>query len=346
MTQPAIAVEPNGPLLALLEQHFSSDELRLLLGDDIPDLPPALWENALLGPLRDFLGRSGKEFRARFVTAAWQLARDCDSVMPAQLPILVELLHAGSLIIDDIQDGSAYRRGEPALHCRYGTPLALNAGNWLYFWPMRLLQRMGFSPEVELALHRLFSNTLLRCHQGQALDLSVHIGRLQQGRVPAAVAAATRLKTGGLMELAASLGATAADAEPKRLDAIARFGREFGTCLQMLDDLSGIVNERRCHKGHEDLMNGRPTWPWAWLADTPDEVTFNRLQHLQRDVQRGDVHPEALAEQLRDTVRDVGRVQIRRQLERAFDALEATVGPHPTLEELKTEMARLERSYV
>ena len=34
--------------------------------------------------------------------------------MPVALPMALEILHAGSLVVDDIQDGSSHRRGSPA----------------------------------------------------------------------------------------------------------------------------------------------------------------------------------------------------------------------------------------
>ncbi|MFO0131652.1 MAG: polyprenyl synthetase family protein [bacterium] len=49
---------------------------------------------------------------------------------------LGEIIHNGSLIIDDIEDGSDLRREKPCVHKIYGTDVAVNAGNALYFIPM------------------------------------------------------------------------------------------------------------------------------------------------------------------------------------------------------------------
>ena len=53
---------------------------------------------------------------------------------PLRWPALVEIIHAGSLIVDDIEDGSTQRRGAPCRPPAYGVPLALNGANWMYFW--------------------------------------------------------------------------------------------------------------------------------------------------------------------------------------------------------------------
>ena len=56
-----------------------------------------------------------------------------DSQQFAHWLALPELLHVGSLIIDDVQDDSDVRRGGPACHKMYGEPLAINAGCASYF---------------------------------------------------------------------------------------------------------------------------------------------------------------------------------------------------------------------
>jgi hypothetical protein len=65
---------------------------------------------------------------------------------------VVEFIHAGSLVVEDIEDGSRIRRGRVALHVRYGMPVALNAGNWLYFWPFELLKKCVYAINFFLPL--------------------------------------------------------------------------------------------------------------------------------------------------------------------------------------------------
>ena len=284
----AKATAPETTLLQLITRSFTD-------GDD-PDtatasqVPHALWEQALLRPLRDFLRRPGKGFRARLVELGYRLGGGMPGTHPPELPLVVESLHAGSLIVDDIEDDSDLRRGAAALHRVYGVPLALNAGNWLYFWPQVLLSRMPLTDEARLRAHERVAECLMRGHQGQALDLTVRVDELPQAEVPAVVDAIARLKTGSLLGLATALGAIAAGAPSERLDAIDRFGRAVGVGLQMLDDLSGVVSPARRHKALEDLQHGRATWVWAWLARDLDASVYQPLraelqgrQHRRRD---------------------------------------------------------------
>lgn len=226
------------------------------------DVPRSVWEIALLGPARDILSRPSKSFRATLVAASYRLARGTrngeagsahGASPPPELGALVEIVHAGSLVVDDVQDDSARRRGAATLHRLYGVPLAINTGNWLYFWPLELLSelapRLGLSAHVEADLRRRFGRAMFRCHFGQALDLAVHVARLPQRWVPSVVRGAAELKTATLTELAATVGAVAAGASAAHLDALARFGRRLGLGLQMLDDLGNLTTSAGAPNG-------------------------------------------------------------------------------------------------
>ncbi|MDQ3364996.1 MAG: polyprenyl synthetase family protein, partial [Myxococcota bacterium] len=166
-------------------------------------VPAAVWRRALAGPAAEFLARPGKELRTTIVRAGWTLGGGPPAAMCERLPLVIELLHAGSLIIDDVEDGSEDRRGAPTLHRLIGVPLAINTGSWMYFWALAELAELGLPPAAELIAQRTAVSALVRCHQGQALDLAVRIADLDLADVPAVVAATTRLKTGGLCRLAA-----------------------------------------------------------------------------------------------------------------------------------------------
>jgi len=339
MTQSAYEIESPSTLATLLEGEARGGHKGLPADVRVPE---RLWQRALFNPLREACARPGKEFRGRLTAVAWDLAGGAGAA-PPELAAIVEALHLGSLIVDDIEDGSTLRRGAPALHRVVGVPLALNTGNWLYFWPSELLSRAKLSPALELSLRSAIDRAVLCCHYGQALDLSVRVTDLRQREVPDIVFGTTRLKTGSLMELAAELGALAAETEPARVRALATLGREIGIALQMLDDLTGLTLERRCHKGHEDLLEARPSWAWAWLAERADDVSYLRVRSLEEAVLRRDLHPEVVAEQLREQVGDHGRKAIRERLGSALASCRETFGASVGLAELESELTRLER---
>jgi len=339
----ALALEES-PILELLEREFSERALGLLGGGNGDAVPWHLWGPALYGPLRDFLSRPGKEFRGALVAACYRLAGKKD-LPPPELPLAIEALHAGSLIVDDIEDESLERRGRPALHVTHGVPVALNAGNWLYFWSLRLLDRAELPPAARLVAHRAVTDALLSCHYGQALDLSVKLSSLEQSEVLGVVRSCSELKTGSLTGLAAGLGALAGGASPELVEAATRFGRSLGVGLQMLDDLSGLLNERRAAKGREDLTRGRPTWVWAWLSTRLGDSAFAALLEQGNRVLNGEA-PAPLEKRLAALVSPFGKREAQAELERAFAALRSLAGDSPVLSVLARDLDRLGRSYV
>jgi geranylgeranyl pyrophosphate synthase len=348
MSHSALAFENQGLLVRRLEREFAAESLFELADGAAKDIPWRLWQKALYAPLHDFLSRPGKEFRGELLSQCWRLGGRKDAP-PPELALAVESLHAGSLIIDDIEDESLERRGRPALHRVHGIPTALNAGNWLYFWPFRLLENVDMSTEVRVAAQHLITRVLLECHYGQALDLSVRLADLEPSEIAGVIRTITELKTGSLVGLSAGLGALVSGADQRVVRAAIRFGRELGTALQMLDDLSGVVTEERRHKGVEDVTSGRPTWPWAWLASTMDDAAYAKLRGKASDIEQGvaTAHASsALVAELGRLVAPQGKRRVHTLVEHAFARLAGAVPHGPPLGGLRLELERLERSYV
>ncbi len=308
-------------------------------------VPAALWERALGGPLCEFARRPGKELRGRLTEVAWVLAGGAGAV-PSALPLVVEALHAGSLIVDDVQDDATERRGAPALHVLHGVPLAINSGNWLYFWALAQLDTLEVTAATRAVMWQVAIETLLACHQGQALDLTARAWELDPQRVPGVVAAITRGKTAALMGLGPRLAALTAGAGERALAVVGALGEHLGTGLQMLDDVGGLGPARRA-KGLEDLRAGRATWPWAWAAERLDHLGYVRLQHRARAAVEGadDAELTAVAEQLRAEVDEVGRARARAALDAALDGTRRALGDSAALAALTGEVRHLEASY-
>jgi geranylgeranyl pyrophosphate synthase len=331
-------------MIALLEETFSRDHLTELLGQEAGSLPREIWEEALLGPLRRFLSRPGKAIRAQLLEDCWEAAGG-RGTFPELLPLLVEMIHAGSLIVDDIQDHASVRRGAPALHHLFGMPRALNAGNWLYYWPAVLLDKLPMPESRRAEALRLMNDTLYQCHFGQALDISVTIDGLDQKQVRRAVMASTQLKTGRLMAFAAALGAMSAGADDRRVQGFRAFGAELGLGLQMLDDYSAMVNDNRKEKAREDLINGSPTWAWAWAAGRVDAEGYAELRRKAGEVAARRMPFETLRLEVKALIAAHGKAAIRRQLSRAMNtALPVTTSP-ASADKLRREIDRLEKCY-
>lgn len=78
---------------------------------------------------------------------------------------IVKLLHASSLMLDDIEDNSPLRRGFPSTHIVFGVNQTINSANLLMMKALKAAESL--SP---LAL-RIFIERLIDGHLGQGLDL-------------------------------------------------------------------------------------------------------------------------------------------------------------------------------
>jgi geranylgeranyl pyrophosphate synthase len=265
----------------------SSDEwlpdenvLRDLLGVRGSAAVSALLKSALLDPIRELSSTRGKRVRAEMVRLGSKVIEgryESDLDSPDQWRICaeaIEFLHAGSLIIDDIEDGSTMRRGRPALHLRYGSALALNAGNWLYFWPLELLKCLDLPLAGRQLVYEQYHRTLLRAHFGQALDLGAGIDRIAKDQIEQVCLASMRLKTGALMGFALSLGSLVGGAGRSAAIILDEFGADFGVALQMFDDLGNVTGKCEPSKKFEDLILTRPSWVWASAARHTSDREF------------------------------------------------------------------------
>lgn len=296
-----------------------------LVGIDHSDAVESALRDALLDPVASLTANPGKRIRAQLVAMAYRLFHDDRAVSLTaakqcrDCAEVVELIHAGSLIVDDIEDGSAMRRGRPAMHVQYGLPLALNAGNWLYFWPFELLKDAGLAAEQLVSAYERYNRTLLRAHFGQALDLGAKVAQLPQQSVEEICLAGMTLKTGALMGFAAALGGTVAGTAQSVQTLLERFGVDLGVALQMFDDLGNVIGKCDPQKRYEDLSLARPSWVWACAASASDAYAYEKF--LDAVAKLPDV--ERLERWLgdNDLIR-VTRASARRQLERAYEKLE------------------------
>ncbi|MFH1174719.1 MAG: polyprenyl synthetase family protein [archaeon] len=214
---------------------------------------------AISKPCYDLLDRGGKMWRpALLLMAACAVSgKDEKEMLPKILPFVpvVELIHNGSLIIDDMEDKSELRRGKPAIHKLYGEDIAINAGNALYFLAYQPL--LGYPASVRARLYDVVTTGTMKLHLGQAMDIywHNHPGRISKEQY----LHMCMLKTGMLSSIAAQLGAIIGGGTKNDTAALEKFGHVIGVAFQIQDD----------------IMNVQPTR--AWGKTTAEDITEGKL---------------------------------------------------------------------
>jgi geranylgeranyl diphosphate synthase type I len=300
------------------------------------------WSKALQLAPDLYPGVGGKRFRASLVQRAYEFAGGRGEA-PTAIIDAVEMLHAGSLVLDDFEDGSQTRRNQPALHRVVGPARAVNAGNWMYFRALELAGAASEDPVRSAAVLRRFVEVARQCHEGQAIDLATRVDEVTPSQAQAAALAISRWKTGRLASLAAWCGAHAAAGDEQTLRAAAAFGCRVGICLQMKNDLDELVGFVTGAERCDDLRNRRVTWPWAWAAGRLSAEGFATLQRRLTGPRVPVAALRSLAKDLLAVTQEAAAVAIHARLGRATELLATATDGDSRAERLAevTEVLRI-----
>ncbi|MFC7729712.1 polyprenyl synthetase family protein [Actinomadura keratinilytica] len=183
---------------------------------------------------RPAAGGGGKALRPALALLS---ARAAGAAPEAALPgaVAVELVHAFSLLHDDIMDGDRTRRHRPAAWTVFGPAAAILGGDALMTVAVELLLDEDV-PAAQRAA-RVLTAATRRLIAGQARDLDFE--SRSDVSLPECLAMAAD-KTGALLACSCAIGATLAGAPPALVDALDGFGAELGVAFQLVDDLLGI----------------------------------------------------------------------------------------------------------
>ena len=218
-------------------------------------------QKGLTDQIWSFLDRGGKRWRPVLMISACK-ALNGSGKLALHFAPFIELIHEGTLLVDDVEDNADVRRGKPAMHKIYGIDAAVNTGNAMYFIPLVMLykntQRIDEKKRVKIC--NLYSEEMLRLSVGQAMDIHWHKGAIP--RVSEKVfLQMCAYKTGVLARFAARLGAILADASKKQTDALGKFGSALGVAFQIQDDILNISpkSKKWGKEIGEDITEGKRT---------------------------------------------------------------------------------------
>ncbi|MFQ5697825.1 MAG: polyprenyl synthetase family protein [Myxococcota bacterium] len=196
-------------------------------------LPPASEPPLKLhAAMRYAVFSGGKRLRPALAFAG---AQACGADPECALPVAaaVELVHAYSLVHDDLpaMDDDTLRRGRPTVHVRFDEATAILTGDALLTEAFAVLGREPEVRELVSALaHAAGSRELVG---GQADDLDFAL----EGADAESIVGIHRRKTAALFRFAVVGGGRAAGGDAAALEALDRFGLEYGLAFQLADDL-------------------------------------------------------------------------------------------------------------
>ena len=250
---------------------------------------PPVHTEMLSAPAWDLISRGGKRWRPMFGLLLLESLGNSSEPYEEMVVATAELCHTGALIIDDIEDGSVIRRGEQAIHLRYGTDVAINAANTLYFLPHLLYSdHPALSDSQRLETYRSMVQQLVKAHLGQAMDIywSRNLTAenfelwLAEG-LPEKILQMYAYKTGSALEGLAELACTVGSTDERLRQACVGLGRDLGVAFQIADDVLDFEGSPSWRKkiGH-DVATGKLTYAVARALDRLGPGPRRRLLDL------------------------------------------------------------------
>ena len=236
------------------------------------------------------LKTGGKRLRALLTLGSAKLCGYQKGTRDVNLSACVELIHAATLMHDDVIDNSDLRRGKKTLNKIWGNQSSILVGDYLLSRCFEMMVEDG-----DLEILKLLSSTSAKIAQGEVLQLQ-HKGEadlLEETYIDI-----INLKTASLFSAATKTGACLAKANEKEKKALESYGKNLGLAFQIADDALDYYGKDKFF-GKEigkDFFEGKVTLPLIIVFQKGNEEERNFLSEiLKKDKRNDDDFSEALA---------------------------------------------------
>ncbi|MEM9704946.1 MAG: polyprenyl synthetase family protein [Pseudomonadota bacterium] len=201
-----------------------------------------------------------------------------------KLAAAVELIHAATLLHDDVVDGSKLRRGLTTANVLWGNKESVLVGDFIFSRAFELMVSAGALDVLQILSHA--SGVIA---EGEVMQLTTQKNLSATFEMYLAVVDS---KTAALFAAAARSGAAIADADADAEDALRRYGRNLGIAFQLVDDALDYAGfEEALGKSvGDDFREGKMTLPIVYALDraTPEEFSFWKRVITDGDQDAGD----------------------------------------------------------
>ena len=208
----------------------------------------------------------GKRLRPILVLLASQLVGGV-SDGTIRMAAVVEMIHAATLVHDDVIDIAKTRRGRPSSNAIWGNHTCVLAGDWLYMqaFQVALRERNFHVLDLLIALTQMMV-------EGELLQLE-RIGKIDISE--ADYMELVDRKTASLFSACARLGAMMGGANETTETRLGEFAWNLGIAFQLVDDMLDFTSHEKVlgKPVGSDLREGKVTLPLIYALEeaTPAE---------------------------------------------------------------------------
>jgi octaprenyl-diphosphate synthase len=194
-----------------------------------------------------------------------------------QLGAVVEMVHAATLVHDDVIDVAQTRRGRPSANVQWGNHTCVLAGDWLYMqaFQVALRERNFHILDLLIGLTQMMTD-------GELIQLE-RIGRI--GISEADCMELVDRKTACLFSACAKLGAVSAGADAALEEKLGEFAWNLGMAFQLIDDMLDFTSHEETlgKPVGGDLKEGKVTLPLIYALETAAPAEREQVEQVLRD---------------------------------------------------------------
>ena len=231
------------------------------------------------------LNTGGKRLRALLTLGSSKLCGYIKGTRDINLAACVELIHAATLMHDDVIDNGSIRRGKKTPNKIWGNHSSVLAGDYLL---SRCFEMMVEDGNIEVL--KLLSSTSSIIAQGEILQLQ-HKGEVDM--LEETYLKIISSKTAELFAAATKVGAILSEMKTKEKEALEFYGRNLGLTFQIADDTLDYNSELKLFGKNigQDFYEGKITLPIILLFQKANKdeketlkKTFAKEERNQNDL--------------------------------------------------------------
>ena len=209
-------------------------ELGKIIEKEIGNLTYPKSPDLLYDPIKYIMGLQGKRIRPLLLLMAYQLFDD--NVERALSPaIAIELFHNFTLLHDDIMDNAPLRRGNPTVHKKWNSNVAILSGDVMMIQAFQLLAKVDSNSLKEVL--DVFNKVAIKVCEGQQWDMNFET---QENVILAEYMKMIEYKTAVLVAASLQIGAFIAGASQEQQHHMYEFGINMGIAFQLKDDFLDV----------------------------------------------------------------------------------------------------------
>lgn len=217
------------------------------------------------------LKNGGKRIRPALLLLASKML-GADMARAVRLAVAIEMVHAASLMHDDVLDNATLRRGKASANVKWGNQISILVGDFLWCRASELAIKYGNDKIMTSVIDAVSGTT-----QGEILEITrsndFTLNKTDYLEI-------IRLKTAMLFQSACQIGSLLSNSGNKFEEAMRSYGLNLGIAFQLADDVLDYVatDEKFGKKTGTDLCEGRLTLPLILTLQKASEEEANIIK--------------------------------------------------------------------